>query len=176
MKELPKPRLILADVRIDLAVSAFKIGVAHDRRAAMARARDIDHVEVVFFDDSIQVHINEILSRRRPPVAEQHVFHIRKRQWPLQQRIVVQINLPDREVVGRPPVGVHLVEQFGAVKSSCFHSSRSWVVPLIELRAQRSSAIRSEGRYFLALTGVPQADVVPANGPLFKVNGGSLLC
>ena len=97
---------------IDLAVSALEIGVAHDGRSAVPGAGDVDHVEVVFLDDPVQVRINEVLARGRAPVPQQHVLHIRERQRPLQQRIVVKINLADRQIVGGAPVGVHLVEQF----------------------------------------------------------------
>jgi hypothetical protein len=47
-----------------------------------------------------------------PQCPEQHVLHIGERQWPLQQRIVVEIDLPDRQIVGGAPVGIHLMEQF----------------------------------------------------------------
>src|SRR5450759_2042073 len=46
-KELPKPRLVLADVGIDLAVSALEIRVADNRRTAVPGAGDVNHVEVV---------------------------------------------------------------------------------------------------------------------------------
>ena len=119
-KELPQPGLILADVGIDLAVSALEVSVAHDGRAAVPGAGDVNHVEVVFLDDPVQVHVNEVLPGGRAPVSQQHVLHIRERQRPLQQRIVVEINLADRQIVGGAPVGVHLVEQFRG-KSLCFH-------------------------------------------------------
>ena len=110
-KQLPQPGLVLADVGIDLAVGALEVGVAHDGRAAVPGAGDVDHVEVVFLDDPVQVHVDEVLPRRRAPVSQQHVLHVRERQRPLQQRIVVEIDLADRQVVGGAPVGVHLVEQ-----------------------------------------------------------------
>jgi hypothetical protein len=83
------------------------------RRAAVPRAGNINHVEVVFFDDPVQVHINEVLAGRRAPVSQQHVLHIRERQRLLQQRIVVKVNLPDRKVVRGPPISVHLLQQIG---------------------------------------------------------------
>ena len=61
---------------IDLAVGAFEIGVADHRRAAVAGAGDVDHVEVVLLDDPVQMHVDEILPRRRAPVAEQHVLDV----------------------------------------------------------------------------------------------------
>ncbi len=37
---------------------------------------------------------------------------------PSQQRVVVEVNLADRKVVGRPPVAVHPVQEFGRQWSS----------------------------------------------------------
>src|SRR5271169_4807549 len=71
-KELPKAGLVLADIRIDLAVSALEISVANDGRTAVPRAGNVDHVEVVFFDDPVQVQVNEVLARGRAPVSQQH--------------------------------------------------------------------------------------------------------
>src|ERR1035438_8267766 len=82
-KELSQPGLILADVGIDLAVSAFEVSIAHDSRAAMPGAGDVDHIEVVFLDDPVQVRVNEVLARGRAPVSKQHVLNIRKGQRPL---------------------------------------------------------------------------------------------
>jgi len=121
-KELPKPSLILADVGIDLAVSALEISVAHDGRAAVPGARDVNHLEVVFFDDPVQVYVNEVPPRGRAPVSQQHVLHIRERQRPLQQRIVGKINLADRQAVGGAPVGIQFLEQFWG-KNICLHGS-----------------------------------------------------
>ena len=64
-KQLLQPRLVPADVRIDLAVSALEVGVAHDRRTAVPGAGDVDHVEVVFLDDPVQVRVDKVLPGRR---------------------------------------------------------------------------------------------------------------
>src|ERR1039458_1523458 len=94
-KKFLQPGFILTDVRINLAVCSFKIGVAHNRRATMAGPGDVNHVEVVFFDDAVQVRVNKILSGRRAPVSQQHVLHVSQRQWPLQKWIGVEVNLAD---------------------------------------------------------------------------------
>ncbi len=111
-EELLQPGLVPADVGIDLAVGALEIGVAHDRRPAVPGAGDVDHVEIVFPDHPVQVHVDEILPGGRAPVSQQHALDVREHQRSLQQRIVVKIDLPDRQVVGGAPVGVHLPEQF----------------------------------------------------------------
>src|ERR1017187_11026185 len=72
-KELPQSGLILADVGIDFAVCPFKVSVAYHRRAAVAGAGDVNHVEVVFLNDPIQMHVNEVLPGSRAPMSQQHV-------------------------------------------------------------------------------------------------------
>src|SRR5450432_4112056 len=108
-KELLQPRLILADVGIDLCVRALEISVGYDRWPAVSGARDIDHIEIVFLDDAVQMNIDEILPRGCAPMTEQHSLHVSERQRPLQQRIVVKINLSDRKIVRRPPIGIYPV-------------------------------------------------------------------
>ena len=119
MKEFPQPGLILADIGINLAVGALEIGVAHKGRTAVARTGDVNHVEIVFFDDPVQVSVDEILPGRRAPMSEQHVFDIFEFQRAFQQRVVVKINLADGEIIGGAPVGVHFLEKFRR-QSFCF--------------------------------------------------------
>jgi hypothetical protein len=63
-----------------------------------------------------------VMPRGHAPVSQQHVLHIRKRQRPLQQRIVVKINLVDRQIIGGAPIGIHLVEHVRG-KSFSLHGS-----------------------------------------------------
>ena len=108
-EQLLHPGLVLTHVGIDLRIRALEVGVGDQGRAAVAGAGDVEHVQVVLRDDPVEVHVNEVLPRRRSPMADHERFHIRERQWPFQQRIVIQIDLADRQVVRRPPVRVHLV-------------------------------------------------------------------
>src|SRR5580698_11630150 len=75
-EELLKPGFILTDVGINLAVSPLKVGIAHHGRSSVPGARYVDHVEVVFLNDPVQVRVNEVLSRSCAPMPKQHVFHI----------------------------------------------------------------------------------------------------
>ena len=129
-EELPQPGLVLADVGIDLAVSALQIGVPHDRRTAVPGAGDVNHVEIVFLDDPVQVRVDEILPGGRAPVAQQHVLDVGERQRPLQQRIVVEINLADRQIVGGAPVSVQLPQQFRRECVGCHGPLHSMVGPV----------------------------------------------
>ena len=107
------PSLVLGDVRVELAVGPFQVRVGHDARAAVAGAGDVDHVQVVLLDDPVQVDVDEVQPRRGAPVAQQPRLDVLGLQRLLQQRVVVEVDLADRQIVGRPPVGVHLAQQFG---------------------------------------------------------------
>ena len=63
-------------------------------------------------DDAIQVHVDEVQPGRRAPVPEQARLDVLERQRLAQQRIVEQVDLADREIVGRAPPGVDLREGF----------------------------------------------------------------
>ena len=57
--------------------------------------------------------VDEVLARRRSPVAEEHVLDVFGLERLAQERIVVKINLPDGEIIGGTPVGVDLAKQIG---------------------------------------------------------------
>src|SRR6185295_2431606 len=86
-------------------------GVCHERRSAMTRPGDVDHVEVTLFDHAVEVHVDEILPGRRAPVAEQSRLDVFVLQRPPEQRVIQEVNLADRQVVGGSPVSVHACEQ-----------------------------------------------------------------
>ena len=97
---------------IDLAVGAFQVGVGDQRRAAVPGAGDVDHVKVILVDDPVQMHVDEVLARRRSPVPQQQGFHVRQLERLSKQGVVVEIDLADGQVIGGPPVGIDLAELF----------------------------------------------------------------
>ena len=109
-EELLQPRFILTDVRIDLAVGSLQVCIADHRRTSVSRTGNVDHVEVMRFDDTVQVRVNEVLPRRGAPVPEQHALHIREHERASEQRIV-EHPPPTGELVRRAPIGVDLVKQ-----------------------------------------------------------------
>ena len=100
------PLLVLRDVWIDLAVGPFEIGVGDQSRAAVSGAGDVDHVKVVLLDEAIEVRVDEIEAGRRSPMSEQARLDVLLLERLTQQRIVEEVDLADREIVGRAPVGV----------------------------------------------------------------------
>ena len=111
-RELPEkffhPLLVLRNMRVYLAVCALQVRVCNKCRAPVARPRNVYHVEAVLFDNSVQMHIDEILARRSAPVPHEERLNILLTKCSPHQRIVVQIDLPDSEVIGRTPVRIHL--------------------------------------------------------------------
>ena len=113
LEQLFQPGFVLRDVRINFTPGAFEVDIAHNCRAAVTGTGDVEHVQVILLDDPVQMHIDEVLARRRAPVSDHQRLHVRQLQRLLQQRIVVEINLADREIVGGTPIGVDLAKQLG---------------------------------------------------------------
>ena len=87
--------LVGRDVRINLAVGSLEISVGDQAGPAMPGAGNVEHVEVVFVDQPIQVNVNEIQSGRRSPMAEQPWFDVFLCKGLLEQWVVIKIDLTD---------------------------------------------------------------------------------
>ena len=124
----------------------------------MARARDIDDVQVVFLDDPVQVGIDEIQPRRRAPVAEQARFDVGQLERLLQQRIVVEINLADREVVRRAPPGVQLVQQFAGLLFLWFQGSVLLFSPFVHHAVVENAAYRARNHQLFIRANDPHGN------------------
>ena len=77
----------------------------------MPGAGDIHHVQVMLVDNAVQMDIDEVQPRRGTPVAEQSWLDVLKTQGNFEQRIIIQIDLANREIVGCTPIGVHLLDE-----------------------------------------------------------------
>ena len=108
---------VLADIRVDLAVGAFEVGVGNQGRAAVAWADDVDHVQVITLDDPVQMDVEHVQAGRRAPVPEQPRLDVLPLERLFQQRIVEKVDLPDREVIRGPPVSIHLTQFFGGERT-----------------------------------------------------------
>src|SRR5208283_5950744 len=65
---------VAALVRINLGVMAFEVGVGQRRGSAMAGAGDVHDIQVVLFDQAIQVDPDEGLAGIGSPVTQQAVL------------------------------------------------------------------------------------------------------
>ena len=68
-KESPQTGRILSDVRVVLRVRSLEIHVRHQRRPSMSRTSEVDHIDIVRTDQTIQVHVDEAQTRRSTPVT-----------------------------------------------------------------------------------------------------------
>jgi 1,4-alpha-glucan branching enzyme len=68
-------------LRIKLAVRALQIHVRDQRGSAMAGAGDVDQVQIARANHAVQVHVDEVQSRRGAPAAEQPRLHMFARQY-----------------------------------------------------------------------------------------------
>ncbi len=59
------------------------------------------------------MHVDEVQARRGAPVPEQPRLDVLEGEWLTQQRIVIQIDLPHRQIVGCTPIRVHLTQLLG---------------------------------------------------------------
>jgi len=105
-KELAQTVLVARFVGINLAVRSLEIGIRECRRSSVARSRDVDNVEIVLLDETIEMDPHERLTRIRTKVAEQPVLHMFGRERRAQQRILEQIDHADAEIIGGAPVRV----------------------------------------------------------------------
>ena len=110
LEQLLHPFGVLANIRIELAMCPFEIGMRHERRAAVPGTDDIDHVQVIFFDDPIEMHAEHVEAGRRAPMAEQPRLDVLPLERFFEQRVIEQVDLSDRQIVQSPPVGIHLAE------------------------------------------------------------------
>ena len=94
---------VCGDLGIDLAVGSLQIRIAHQCRSAMPGAGDVDHVQAVGANDAVEMRVDEILARGGSPVTEQHALDVRGGKGFGKQRVVAQVDLTHRDVIGGPP-------------------------------------------------------------------------
>ena len=109
--------LVVADVRVDLGVGALEIHVRDQAGTAVPGAGDVDRVQLARADHAVHVGVDEVQARRGAPVPEQAGLGVLEPQRLAQQRVVQQVDLADREIVGGPPVGVELGELGGGQRA-----------------------------------------------------------
>ena len=109
-EQLPEAGGVCGDPGIDLAVGSLEIRIAHQRRPAMTGAGDVDHVQAVGANDAVEMRVDEILARGGSPVAQQHALDVRGGQGLGEQRVVAQVDLAHREVIGSPPPRIDQAE------------------------------------------------------------------
>jgi hypothetical protein len=117
LEQAPHPRLVTGDLGIDLAIGPLEPRVGHHARPTVARAGDEHHVQIARHDRPIEVRVDEVESGCGPEVPEQARLDVPGAERLAQQRVVVEIDLPDGQIVRRPPPGVDPRELLGRQRS-----------------------------------------------------------
>ena len=100
------------DLRIDLRVRPFEVDVGQHRGPAMPRTGEVDRRRRSrLANEPVEMHVDEAQARRRSPVTEQARLDVLGTQRLAQQRVVVQIDLTDGEVIRSAPVVVKIAQR-----------------------------------------------------------------
>jgi len=91
--------------------------VGDDGWPTVAGTGDEDGVEIVLFDEAIEVDVNEIKPGRGAPVAEKPRLHMFPFERLFEERIVVEISLADGQVIGCAPPGVYFAQEAGVKRA-----------------------------------------------------------
>ena len=82
--------------------------MCNQSRAAMTRSDDVHHVEVMPLNQPVQMRVNEIQPGRGSPMPQQARLDVVFDERPLEQRIIPQVDLPNRQVIGGEPIFIEL--------------------------------------------------------------------
>src|SRR5262249_1504854 len=96
---------------VDLGIGALEQQVGQDGRAAVARARDEHHIEIVPTDRAVQMKVDEVEAWGGAPMAEQSRLDMLSSQRLRQEGDFGEISVSDGKIVDRSKVRVHLVDQ-----------------------------------------------------------------
>src|SRR5437763_9314161 len=109
-KQTTQSLLVATDVRVHLAVGAVEIRPCNQSWTAVTRSRHVDRTETARADRAIHVGVDEIQARRGAPVTEQPRLDVLRPQRSAEQRIVQQVDLPNRQVVGCAPPAIERLD------------------------------------------------------------------
>ena len=107
------PGRVLRDLGVDLRIGAFEIDVGQHGRSAVPRPGQKDGVDILFFDQTVHLDVDQAQAGGGAPVAEQAWLDLLRAQRLAQQRVRLQVDLPDRQVIGRVPVAQEAIEELG---------------------------------------------------------------
>ena len=105
-EEVPESFGVLTNVGVDLGVGALEVGIGDDAGTAVARSDHVHHVQITRLDHPVEMRVNEIQTRRGAKMTEEPWFHVVRQEWLPQERVIHQIDLTNRAVVGGSPIAI----------------------------------------------------------------------
>src|SRR5436305_807363 len=94
------------NLRIDLFIAAIEPRAGQHGGTAMPRPADEQNLAIIASNDPVEMRMDEGEPRRGSPMSQQARLDIFGCQWPTQQWIVGEVDLPDGEVIRRAPPSV----------------------------------------------------------------------
>jgi hypothetical protein len=109
-EEFEHASFVATFVWIDFGIVALEIGIGEAGRSTVTRAGDVEDVEVVFFDEAIEMDPDKRLAGIGTPVAEKAILDVLGLERLAEERIGAKIDHAGGKIVASAPVGVHLGE------------------------------------------------------------------
>src|SRR5690606_13045506 len=116
---------VAADVRVDLAVGAFQVGIRDDGGSAVSGPCDVHGVQAALLDGAVDVGVKEAEARACTPVTQQTGLHVLRPEGFAKERVVQQVDLTDGQVVRGPPPGIDEAKLFVGEGSPSLYGSVS---------------------------------------------------
>jgi hypothetical protein len=95
-EQLVQAALVGGHEREELGVGSLQVGVGDDPRPAVARAGDVDRVQVAGADRAVHVRPDQVQAGRGAEMAEQPRLHVLGPERLAQERVVQQVDLAHR--------------------------------------------------------------------------------
>ncbi len=112
-------------VWIDFGIVALEIGIGEGGGSAVAGAGNVEDIEIVFFDEAIEMDPDEGLAGIGTPVAEKAILDVLRLERLAEKRVGAKIDHAGGKIVAGAPVGVHLGEFIVRERGKKFGGSSS---------------------------------------------------
>src|SRR5208337_1834251 len=108
-----QPRCVFALFRVDLGVRPLEVSLGQYGGRPVPGATDVDRVEVVFFDQPVEVGVGKALTGVRTPMAQQPRLYMLQGQRLSQQGVDLEVQHTEAEIETRTPVRVDPAQLVG---------------------------------------------------------------
>src|SRR5215813_10666544 len=134
--------LVLALLRIDFGIRAFKVDRSQHAGSSMARPSHEDDVQVMFADNPVQMRIYKGERRTGSPVPKHPILDVFRLERFTQERILLKINHSQRKVIAGPPESMRPASLF-VVQGRALNRRARWSITaeIIDRRPTRNHKI-----------------------------------
>jgi hypothetical protein len=120
----------------------------------MPGTADVDRIQIILLDQSIEVGINKGLTRIRTPVSQQPRLDVLQSQRLAQQRVGLEVEHPQLQKQARSPIRVDAPQLGRSERGSLDRRTRGAVGRDIAFRAQRLIGSGASAHFLMPLIRV----------------------